>query len=457
MAFQKRHSTKTVLSTVATIAASAMLIRTITNDFLPNEIQSYLYSGFHNFFNYFSSQFTIIIEEFRGFSKNQVFEAADIYLGTKVTSSASRVRLGKAENEKNLAITMDRDEEIVDDFDDIQVKWTLICTETESTVGHGSHLRDLNASLRSEARSYQLAFHKKHKEKVLNSYLPSVLERAKALKEEGKAVKLHTVSYNCNWGSNVMNLDHPMTFKNLALDSQLKKTILYDLDCFIKGKEFYKRIGKAWKRGYLLYGPPGTGKSSLVAAMANYLNYDIYDLDLTALQSNSDLKCLLLSMSSRSILVIEDIDCTIKLENRADEDDQSMPMPVPVEDPKKVTLSGLLNFIDGLWSCCGDERVFIFTTNHKDRLDPALLRPGRMDMHIHMSYCTFSAFKQLASNYLRLIDHKLFNEIEVLLGEAEATPAEVAGELMKNTDAEVSLQGLLEFLAKKKNEQVAMK
>jgi len=85
---------------------------------------------------------------------------------------------------------------------------------------------------------------------------------------------------------------------------------------FVKRKDYYKRIGKAWKRGYLLYGPPGTGKSSLIAAMANHLRFDIYDLELTAVQSNSDLRMLLVGISSRSILVVEDIDCTIKLQQR---------------------------------------------------------------------------------------------------------------------------------------------
>ncbi|PKI45225.1 hypothetical protein CRG98_034403 [Punica granatum] len=72
-----------------------------------------------------------------------------------------------------------------------------------------------------------------------------------------------------------------------------------------------------------------------------------------------------------------------------------------------LTLSGLLNFIDGLWSSCGDERIIIFTTNHVEKLDPALLRPGRMDMHIHMSYCTFHGFVLLASNYLGISEADL--------------------------------------------------
>lgn len=81
----------------------------------------------------------------------------------------------------------------------------------------------------------------------------------------------------------------------------------------------------------------------------------------------------------------------------------------------QVTLSGLLNFVDGLWSSCGDERIIIFTTNHKEKLDPAMLRPGRMDVHIHMSYCSPCGFKTLASNYLGIRDHPLFVEVEELM------------------------------------------
>lgn len=120
----------------------------------------------------------------------------------------------------------------------------------------------------------------------------------------------------------------------------------------------------------------------------------------------------------------------------------------------KVTLSGLLNFIDGLWSTCGDERIMICTTNHKQRLDPALLRPGRMDVHIHMSYCSFSGFKILAANYLRIQNHPMFEDIEGMLQKVEVTPAEVAGELMRSADADNALKGLLKFLQRKHKETV---
>ncbi|KAJ4718886.1 AAA-ATPase [Melia azedarach] len=443
---------KAVLSTAASLAASAMLIKSIANDFLPAAFHDSLYSGLRCVSHYLTSQLTIVIEEFQGFSINQVFEAADLYLGNKSTNTlAQRFRVGKTEKDKTLGITLDRNEEMADVFEDATLKWRLVCTQVPPAVEYRSqNLGDYNSSLRSEVRHYELTFHTKHKDLVLNLYLPHILEKAEAIKAESNVVKLHTVLHGC-WSNKNAVLKHPMTFKTLALDLELKKTIMEDVDNFMNGKEYYRRIGKAWKRGYLLYGPPGTGKSSLIAAMANHFKFDIYDLDLSNIQSNSDLRYLLLTMPSRSMLVIEDIDCSIKLQNRETEDTTSN--QGDRGDNNKVTLSGLLNFIDGLWSCCGEERIIVFTTNHKEKLDPALLRPGRMDMHIHMSYCNDSVFKQLAFNYLGIHHHHLFEQIEGLIKEVSVTPAEVAGELMKSLDAEVSLQGLLKFLRAKMTQQ----
>ncbi|KAM7520170.1 hypothetical protein LguiB_019132 [Lonicera macranthoides] len=254
------------------------------------------------------------------------------------------------------------------------------------------------------------------------------------------------------WASNPWNLislDHPATFETLAMDSEAKEMVM-DLERFVK-REYYRKVGKAWKRGYLLNGPPGTGKSSLIAAMANYLNFDIYYLELTDIRRNSELRRLLVGMANRSILVVEDINSTIGLEDRL-----APPPPSQLQgfhqDENKVTLSGFLNFIDGLWSSCGDDRIIVFTTNHKEKLDPALLRPGRMDLHIHMSYCTSCGFKLLAANYLDIKAHKLFGEIEELIRTTEVTPAEVAEQLLKSDDPDVTLIGLIGFLHEKEKE-----
>ena len=111
----------------------------------------------------------------------------------------------------------------------------------------------------------------------------------------------------------------------------------------------------------------------------------------------------------------------------------------------------LLNIIDGLWSSCGDERIIVFTTNHKDKLDPALLRPGCMDVHIPMLYCTMDGFKLLVSNYLNIEgDHQLYRQIEGLLETVRVNPAEIAEELLKGDDLDESLRGLVVFLEEKK-------
>lgn len=157
---------------------------------------------------------------------------------------------------------------------------------------------------------YELSFLKGHKDMVLKTYLPFVLERSKAIKEENKDLG--------SYGGESVNLDHPWTFDTLAMDPQEKKKVMDDLERFVRRRDYYTRVGKAWKRGYLLYGPPGTGKSSLIAAMANYLKFDIYDMELSSMSGNADFRRMLVSTNNRSIIVIEDIDCTIQIHNRDD-------------------------------------------------------------------------------------------------------------------------------------------
>ncbi|KAF5203472.1 Aaa-atpase [Thalictrum thalictroides] len=434
-------STTTVFSAYSSLTASSMLVRAIVNEvksilnlFIPIPLQRKIISKLGCLYGHQTTELILNIHEHGGGTRNQMYEASEVYLRTMVASpSLARLAVSKCQREKSLAVTAEKDQDVVEIFEGVQVKWRLICINNDS------------ASQRREKQNfYELSFPKLCKEIVLSSYLPYVLKRSKEIKEENMGLKLHALGLHRGlggvWGST--NLNHPSTFDTLAMDINLKKEVLEDLDRFVKRKEFYKRVGKPWKRGYLLYGPPGTGKSSLIAAMANYLHFNIYDMELTSIYSNSDLRKLLVSTRNRSILVIEDIDCSVEFKDRTSTEGAS--------NRNQFTLSGLLNFIDGLWSSCGDERIIIFTTNYKDRLDPALLRPGRMDMHIHMSYCTPCGFKLLASNYLQIQNHPLFEQIQLLIKNVNVTPAEVAEELMKSDDSKTSLEGLLNFLQSKK-------
>ncbi|KAL1810156.1 hypothetical protein DCAR_0729827 [Daucus carota subsp. sativus] len=444
----KLSTTKTIISALGTVAATAMVARSLAQDYLPSEVKDYLKSGLESFLSRFNNEVTMVINEYEGYENNAIYEAALVYLQSKVSTSARRLRVNKAEEEQSFSLGMEHNQEVIDTFNGAQFKWAWVRDLRHSTQYNYHHGK-------SEYRYFELSFHYKHREEALEFYLPFVMKEAKEKKQANRTLKIFTIdTEDDTWES--VNLDHPSTFETLAMDVELKEAVMRDLDMFVKRKEKYKRIGKAWKRGYLLYGPPGTGKSSLIAAMANYLKFNVYDLELTDLKCNSELRKLLIATENRSILVVEDIDCSIQLHDRVSGAKAVKPNAEQKSDKEKqsskVTLSGFLNFIDGLWSSCGDERIIIFTTNHKEKLDPALLRPGRMDMHIHMSYCTPCGFRLLAHNYLEVKDHNLFEEIEDLIQITEVTPAEVAEQLLKSDDPDASLASLISFLHTKRKD-----
>ncbi|CAN6358930.1 unnamed protein product [Urochloa humidicola] len=437
------ESYKKALTTAASVAASLMLVRSVVNEVVPYEVREMIFSGFGYLRSRISSEHTIIVEKKQndGFSNNHIYIAVRSYLATRINADLQqRLRVSSMDENDKMMISMAEGEKMLDVYEGTEFKWCLICNDNSTDSGNGNGIQN--------EVSFEVSFHKSHKEKALKSYLPFILATAKAIEAQDRTLRIYMTEYSSEWSP--IDLHHPSTFVTLAMDQKLKQSIIDDLNRFIKRKDYYKKIGKAWKRGYLLYGPPGTGKSSLIAAMANLLRFDIYDLELTEVNSNSDLRRLLVGMSNRSILVVEDIDCTIELKQR--EEGEGRDKSNSTEENKgedKVTLSGLLNFVDGLWSTSGEERIIVFTTNYKERLDPALLRPGRMDMHIHMGYCTQESFRILANNYHSIDYHDTYPEIEKLIKEVAVTPAEVAEVLMRNDDTDAALHDLVDFLKSK--------
>ncbi|KAG6876014.1 hypothetical protein C0992_001369 [Termitomyces sp. T32_za158] len=127
--------------------------------------------------------------------------------------------------------------------------------------------------------------------------------------------------------------------------------------------------GIPYRRGYLLHGPPGSGKTSFIQALAASLSYDICLLNLSERGLSDDkLNHLLSNAPERSFVLIEDIDAVFNKRVQTTEDGYQ----------SSVTFSGFLNALDGVAS--GEERIIFMTTNHIKKLDPALIRPGRVDV-----------------------------------------------------------------------------
>lgn len=280
----------------------------------------------------------------------------------------------------------------------------------------GARLRWVNQKCEQTGlKSLVLKLRKSDKRRILRPYLQHIRTVFDEIEQRKKEVKLYInvgddPQRKGRWMS--IPFTHPATLESVVMEADLKSKVKSDLESFLKSKQYYHRLGRVWKRSYLLYGSSGTGKSTFVAAMAKSLGYDIYDLDLSKVSDDSDLKLLMLQTSSKSLIVVEDLDRYL------------------VDKPTAVSSSGILNFMDGIVSSCGEERVMVFTMNVKDQVDPTVLRPGRIDVHLHFPLCDFNAFKSMANSHLGLKDHKLFPQVEeVFQNGASLSPAEI-GEIM---------------------------
>ncbi|EDN11144.1 predicted protein [Histoplasma mississippiense (nom. inval.)] len=166
------------------------------------------------------------------------------------------------------------------------------------------------------------------------------------------------------------------SLESISLAEGQKEEVCNDMCKFLKAQRVYAKTERPYRRGYLFSGPPGTGKTSLVQALAGKYGLDIYMLSLTGQNmTDEELQWLCSHLPRHCVLLIEDIDSAgINREKmRAIQEDGA-------RQNNQVSLSGLLNAIDGVSS--SDGRILVMTTNCRDQLDAALIRPGRVDREV---------------------------------------------------------------------------
>ena len=221
-------------------------------------------------------------------------------------------------------------------------------------------------------------------------------------------VKTKLSTYNWDAANEMWKRDSlapTRTFDSVILTPECKKILLDDLDDFVDTDtmSWYAKHGIPFRRGYLLHGPPGTGKTSTIMAIASKLNRKIYRINLVAPRlCDASLFTAMNEATKESIIVMEDVDSLFgKFRDKKEE--------------FAVTFSGLLNAIDGIADTTRG-MIFIFTSNHPDRLDPALRRKGRIDVEILLSHCSrqqcidmflrfYPGFETLASDFASNVQH----------------------------------------------------
>lgn len=194
---------------------------------------------------------------------------------------------------------------------------------------------------------------------------------------------------------------------SVILPENTKDRLMGDLREFLGAdtKQWYREHGIPHKRGYLFHGVPGSGKTSLIQALAGHFEYNVCYIHLTHPHLTDDsLRAAVNQAPKRSLLVIEDIDAIFGRDREKRLKDSNL------------TFSGLLNSLDGVGKAEG--QIFILTTNHRERLNPALIRNGRADVHVEFTNASDQQIAGMFTRFYQFSSPKLAQEFVEKLRQA---------------------------------------
>jgi len=190
--------------------------------------------------------------------------------------------------------------------------------------------------------------------------------------------------------------------ETVVLRGGVRESVFGDLDAFMVSEDWYRSRDVPYARRFLFFGRPGTGKTSLVKAIATKYGRSLHFLMLSQVKSDDDLVRLFERVEFKStVVVIEDIDCAssiVRARQPEPAGGDGAEKEGPDEEEKKLTLSGLLNVIDGAMLNTHGQ-ILIMTTNHADRLDEALVRAGRCDRKIEFDFCDAAQARNMFRNF----------------------------------------------------------
>lgn len=212
----------------------------------------------------------------------------------------------------------------------------------------------------------------------------------------------------------------PRSLDSVILNENKVDFLLNDIKNFLKSADWYNKLGIPYRRGYLLYGSPGNGKSSIVLAVASELNMTISLLNLSNCTINdSSLNGLLGNCSENSIILMEDVDCAFVKREKKDK-------------MSSLTFSGVLNSLDGI--AAHEGQIIFMTTNHIEKLDSALIRPGRTDVKLFIGNAVKDQIYRLFKRFYDGTSDDLALDFSNKIPDGAVNMASLQGHLMKYKD-----------------------
>lgn len=245
------------------------------------------------------------------------------------------------------------------------------------------------------------ALSREPKEKIILStigrsqdFLRGVVAEAKRQVTPEEGLTIHM--WQGYWGRPTRKAARPLDTINLA-EGQMER-IVSDIARFIGSRDWYVERGIPYRRAYLFSGPPGTGKTTTIMALAAHFRRPLCVINLGAINGDDGLFSAISSAPGNAIILFEDIDCASASADRAVQKGKGPSDTKPEEAASMaVTKAGMLNALDGVTT--PDGRIFMLTTNYPERLDAALLRPGRADVHERLDYLNSAEQRAMASRF----------------------------------------------------------